>query len=155
MMGIIYAGMVVKTSDGRGKAKLAQPGNREWSLMRAFVILAKGTMAVMHQITLLQSEVSSLRKANEAMSKRRRAKRTRVRLRGSIAVQDAKVVLDQQAIGGEVAQETQLDGGSTWGARTRVRRSGVCGKSGHNVRTCQEAADSSESPSSDVIIVHS
>jgi hypothetical protein len=52
MMGIICTGMVVETSDGRGKAKLAQPGNREWPLMRAFVILAKGTMAVMHQIIL-------------------------------------------------------------------------------------------------------
>ena len=31
MMGIIFAGMVVTTSDGRSKAKLAQPGNREWA----------------------------------------------------------------------------------------------------------------------------
>ena len=29
MMGIIFAGIVVTTSDSRGKAKLAQPGNRE------------------------------------------------------------------------------------------------------------------------------
>ena len=29
MMGIIFVGMVVTTSDGRNKAKLAQPGNRE------------------------------------------------------------------------------------------------------------------------------
>ena len=31
IMGIICPGMVVTTSDGRGKAKLAQPGNREWA----------------------------------------------------------------------------------------------------------------------------
>ncbi|KAL2016468.1 hypothetical protein VTK56DRAFT_3489 [Thermocarpiscus australiensis] len=31
IMGIICAGMVVTTSDGRTKAKLAQPGNREWA----------------------------------------------------------------------------------------------------------------------------
>ena len=31
MMGIIFAGMVVTTSDGLGRAKLAQPGNREWA----------------------------------------------------------------------------------------------------------------------------
>jgi DDE superfamily endonuclease len=31
MMGMIFAGMVVTTSDGRGRAKLAQPGNREWA----------------------------------------------------------------------------------------------------------------------------
>ncbi|KAL2024726.1 hypothetical protein VTK56DRAFT_6927 [Thermocarpiscus australiensis] len=30
IMGIIFAGMVVTTSDGRGKAKLAQPGNSDW-----------------------------------------------------------------------------------------------------------------------------
>ncbi|KAL2125810.1 hypothetical protein VTI74DRAFT_2630 [Chaetomium olivicolor] len=31
MMGMIFAGMVVTTSDGFGKVKLAQPGNREWA----------------------------------------------------------------------------------------------------------------------------
>ena len=31
IMGIIFPGMVVTTSDGRGKAKLARPGNREWA----------------------------------------------------------------------------------------------------------------------------
>ena len=31
IMGIIFAGMVVTTSDGLSKAKLAQPGNREWA----------------------------------------------------------------------------------------------------------------------------
>ena len=29
MMGIIFAGIVVTTSDSRSKAKLAQPSNRE------------------------------------------------------------------------------------------------------------------------------
>jgi hypothetical protein len=29
MMGIIFVGMVVTTSDSRSKVKLAQPGNRE------------------------------------------------------------------------------------------------------------------------------
>ena len=51
--------------------------------------LTKGTMAVMHEVALLQSEVSSLCKANKALSKRRRAKKTHVQLGGSLAVQDA------------------------------------------------------------------
>ena len=38
--------------------------------------LTKGTMAVMYQVALLRAENASLRKANEALSKRRRAKRT-------------------------------------------------------------------------------
>ena len=52
-------------------------------------------------------------------------------------------------------QETQLDGGSTRGVRTRLRCCGVCGKPGHNARTCQEVAESSDSAASDVIIVGS
>jgi hypothetical protein len=56
--------------------------------------LTKGTMAVMHQVAFLQGEVSSLRKANEALSRRRRAKKTRVRLGGSLSVQDAYDLLD-------------------------------------------------------------
>jgi hypothetical protein len=31
MMGVISSAMVVTTSDGRGKAKMTQPGNREWA----------------------------------------------------------------------------------------------------------------------------
>ncbi len=44
------------------------------SLLAAMDQLTKRTMAVMHEVALLRSEVSSLRKANEALSKRRRAK---------------------------------------------------------------------------------
>jgi hypothetical protein len=123
------------------------------SILGAVDQLTKGTMAMMHQVALLRSEVSSLRKANEALSKRRRAKRTRVQLGGSLTVQDAKDLLDQKAVVGEVVQETQPDSGGTGGVRTKVRCCGVCGKPGHNVRTCQEVAESSDSSISDVIIV--
>ena len=117
--------------------------------------LTKGTIAVMHQVALLQSEVSSLRKANEALSKRRRAKKTRVQLGGSLTIQDAQEVLGQRAVGGEGVQETQPESGGAGGGRTRVRCCGVCGKPGHNARTCQEVAESSDSAASDVIIVGS
>jgi len=56
--------------------------------------LAKGTIAVMHEMAFLRTEVSALRKANEGLSKRRRAKKTRVRLRGSLTVQDVQDLLD-------------------------------------------------------------
>jgi hypothetical protein len=115
--------------------------------------LTKGTMAVMHEVALLRSEVSSLRKANEALSKRRRAKRTRVQLGGSLAIQDAQGVLGQRAVGGEGAQETQPDGGGAGGGRTKVRCCSVCGKPGHNARTCQEGAEASDSAASNVIVV--
>ena len=41
------------------------------------------------------------------------------------------------------------------GGRTKVRCCSVCGKPGHNARTCQEVAEESDSAASDVIIVGS
>jgi len=63
-------------------------------ILTAIDRLAKGTMAVMHEVALLCTEVSALRKANEGLSKRRRAKKTRVRLGGSLTVQEAQDLLD-------------------------------------------------------------
>jgi hypothetical protein len=123
------------------------------SMLAAVDQLTKGTMAVMHEVSLLRSEVSSLRKANEALSKRRRAKKTRVQLGGSLTMQDAMNLLGQSAVVGEGVQETQPDGSGAGGARTKVRCCGVCGKPGHNARTCQEAAEASDSAVSDVIVV--
>ena len=106
-------------------------------------------------MALLRSEVSSLRKANEALSKRRRAKRTRVQLGGSLTVQGAQEALGQEAVSGEGVQEMQLEGSGAGGGRTKVRCYGVCGKPGHNARTCQEVVEASDSAVSDVIIVGS
>jgi hypothetical protein len=58
----------------------------------------------MHQVALLQLEVSLLHKANEALSKRRRAKRIRIQLGGALTIQDIQDLLDQRAIGREGVQ---------------------------------------------------
>jgi hypothetical protein len=106
------------------------------SILGAIDQLTKGTMSIMHQVALLHAEVSSLRRANEGLSKRRRAKRTRVQLGGSLTVQDAHHLLDQKAIGGETVQETQPDDAGAKQTRTNIRRCGMCGKAGYNARTC-------------------
>jgi hypothetical protein len=114
---------------------------------------AKGAMAMMHEVALLRAEVSALRNANEGLSKRRRAKKTRVRLGGSLTVQEAQDLLDQKAAGEQILQENRQNGSSIGGSRTKIRCCGVCGKPGHNARTCKEAAESSDSSISDSVIV--
>ena len=52
----------------------------------------------------------------------------------------------------EGVQEIQPEGGGTGEGRTRVRCYGVCGKPGHNARTCQEVVEGSDSAISDIII---
>ena len=70
------------------------------SMLYAVDQLAKGTTAIMHQMVLLRTEVEGLRMANEALSKRRRAKNTRLRLGDSLTVQEAIDIIDQKAIDG-------------------------------------------------------
>jgi len=49
-----------------------------------------------YKITLLLAEVRTLRKANKALSKRRKAKKTRIRQGGALTIEDAQDVLAQK-----------------------------------------------------------
>ena len=64
-------------------------------------------------------------------------------------------LLGTGAMGGEGVQDMQLEGGGVGGVRTKVRCCSMCGKPSHNARTCQEAAEGSDSAVSNVIIVSS
>jgi len=128
-------------------------GSSPTSMLAAMDQFTKGAMGIMHEVALLRAEVSSLRKANEELSKRRRAKKTRVRLGGSLTVQEAQDLLDQKAVGEQLVQETRQNGGGAGGSRTKIRCCGVCGKPGHNARTCKEAVESSDSSVSNSVIV--
>lgn len=56
----------------------------------------KGAKAIMHEVTLLRAENSTLRNANDCLSKRRSARKTRVQQGGSLSVDDAEVVLHRK-----------------------------------------------------------
>jgi hypothetical protein len=64
---------------------------------------AKRATVIIYQIAFLHREVEILRKANEGLSKRRRAKKTRVRLRGTLTVQDTENILDQRDMDEQIA----------------------------------------------------
>ena len=62
-------------------------------ILTAIDQLAKGMMAVIYKV-VLRTEVLALRKANKGLSKRRRAKKTHMRLKGSLTVQKVQDLLD-------------------------------------------------------------
>ena len=76
MMGIIFAGMVVTTSDSRSKVKLAQPGNREWvtvtGVLLTVTVKAHGEVGVvwtgqlLRRVGLRTSETTSRRVVRQA-----------------------------------------------------------------------------------------
>ena len=103
--------------------------------------MAKGIEAMAHSVTLLTAENRTLQKANEALSRRRRAKKSRVRHGGALTAQSAREILaqeerkEQQGRGAVENQCSNSEGLVT------VRRCRKCGKPGHNVRTCQLEAE--------------
>jgi hypothetical protein len=112
-------------------------GSSPTPILTAVDQLAKGTQELAHSVTLMTAEIRTLQKANEALSKRRRAKKTRVHLGGSLTVGDAHDVLAQKEVQEQVKRETRENGSRRTRTERAPRRCGKCGKPGHNARTCQ------------------
>jgi len=91
----------------------------------------------MHEMALLRAEVQDLRQANEILSRRRRAKRTRLQKRGVMTVEEGRQAIDQMDVDMQVVAESSRSGGRGRSVGPGVRRCGVCSKPGHNARTCQ------------------
>ncbi|KFZ20545.1 hypothetical protein V501_00061, partial [Pseudogymnoascus sp. VKM F-4519 (FW-2642)] len=123
-------------------------GSSPTPLFETVVALAKGTERLAHENTLLSAEVRTLQAANEALSKRRRAKKARVREGGALIVEDAQDIIAQEDVDEQVRRDVRAAGGSRREGQQSRRRCRICGKAGHNVRTCQEAVDISSSSDS-------
>ena len=113
-------------------------GSSPTPIFNAVDQLAKGTQALAHSVTLLTAEVRSLQKANDALSKRRRAKKTRVRLGEALTVGDVQDAIDQREVNEQLERERRQNGGGSRAAQPTQRRCSKCGQPGHNARTCQE-----------------
>ncbi|KAM5529231.1 transposase [Fusarium oxysporum f. sp. phaseoli] len=113
------------------------------SILEALRSLEKGTKAVMHKVALLAAENRDLRQANEILSRRRRAKRTRLQNRGSMTIGEDQDLINQMDVDMQVVAEVSRSGGRGSSARPRVRRCRTCSKTGHNARTCQEGIEAS------------
>jgi hypothetical protein len=97
----------------------------------------------------LTAENRTLRKANEALSKRRRAKKNRIRQGGALTVEDANDILAQKEVDEQIRRDKRSEGGNQNEGQSAARHCGSCGKTGHNVRTCQVDVDMLNSSDSD------
>ena len=100
-------------------------------------------------MTLLREEVRTLRKANEALAKRRRAKRTRVQAGGALTIEDALSLIKQKDTSKQQLGRRSAGEGGSEARPAALRCCGRCGKPGHNVRTCQEAEETSDEDETD------
>jgi hypothetical protein len=113
-------------------------GSSPTPLFETVATLAKGTGRMAHEITLLSAEVRTLRAANKALSKRRRAKKARVREGGVLTVKDAQDILSQKDVEEQAQRDLRTEGGRKKEGQPLMRRCSTCGETGHNARTCQD-----------------
>ncbi len=98
----------------------------------------------MYEMTLIREEVRTLRKANIALSKRRKAKRTRIQAGGALSIGDTLGLIEQKE--GDMQQSRRRSSykGELETRPATLRYCGQCGKIGHNIRTYQEVEKMSE-----------
>ena len=94
-----------------------------------------------YEMTLLSAKVRSLRAANEALSKRRRAKKTRIRQGGTLTVEDAQDIIAQKEAEEQVRRDLREERASRREGQLSARRCRACGETGHNARTCQDTIE--------------
>lgn len=99
--------------------------------------MGKGIEAMAHSVTLLTAENHTLQKANEALSKRRRAKKSRVYHGDALPVQSARTIVAHKETEKQQGQGVGENRGSNDERPATIRRCRKCGKPGHNIRTCQ------------------
>ena len=89
-----------------------------------------------YEMTLLSAKVRTLRVVNEALSKRRRAKKARVRQGGALTIEDTQDIILQKDVDKQVRRDVRAAGGSRKEGQPSRRHCGICGKASHNARTC-------------------
>ncbi|KAK1842428.1 transposase [Colletotrichum chrysophilum] len=81
------------------------------SIIEAVEHLSKGAHGFMHQIALLRSENKILREENNLLSRRRRAKKTRLRQGGSLTIAEAEDLQSQREAIAQIEEETRWSSG--------------------------------------------
>ena len=111
------------------------------SIYQAIDQLSKGTQGVMHEVALLRARVAELEEANSTLSKRRRAKKTRIRNRGTLSIEEAKDLIEQRALKDQLRSEKREERAQRQGGTRATRRCRVCRGLGHTSKNCTKVEE--------------
>jgi hypothetical protein len=92
-------------------------------------------------MTLLSAEVRTLRAANEALSKHRRAKKARIRQGGALIVEDTQDIIAQKDVNEQVRRDLRIERSNRQEGQLSTRHCSTCNRARHNTRTCQADID--------------
>jgi hypothetical protein len=127
------------------KNKIAcHQGSSPTPILNASLQTARGLEVVSHDLSLAHAQIDNLEEALEAISKRKRAKRTHVSKGGSLEVENAVGILTQREVDEQMQAERRRRGGDGQASLPTTYCCGRCGKTGHNARTCQTNTEALE-----------
>ena len=104
---------------------------------------------MVHENIFLKKEVALFRETNYILNKRRKTKNKRLQKRGTLTVKKGQDLLAEKEGNGKQSQLPAAGGSCRKRVKTKGRKCGICGKSGHNARTCQEVEETSSEEESD------
>ncbi|APA10757.1 hypothetical protein sscle_06g055270 [Sclerotinia sclerotiorum 1980 UF-70] len=120
------------------KSRIARhQGSSPTPIFETVAALAKGTELLAYTNTLLTAEIHNLRKANEALSKRRRVKKALIRKGGALSVGNGHDILEQENVDDQIRRDEYTNDDSSTRRQATIRRCSKCGSTSHNARTCQ------------------
>jgi hypothetical protein len=110
------------------------------SIIEMVLQVKKGSTIKVHSHTLLEARVATLQAANNAASERKKRKRKRIQLGGTLSQQEAEEIIERRDAEALVEAERREERVRTGGGGEGSRRCGRCGETGHNKRTCKKDA---------------
>jgi hypothetical protein len=101
------------------------------------------------QLQLYKEEVATLRKANEAILKRKRRAKRQIQKRGTLTKDEGSRLIDQAEVDRQLHQEISRPRGQCDADGPRRRRCGRCREPGHRIETCPVRLAEGEDTSSE------
>jgi hypothetical protein len=109
--------------------------------------MASGNDSMAYRLTLIEDRVKTFEKTNKALSKRRKAKRICIQDGGTCIGDIAEVLIAEKEEKKSKQQKMSSEEDDTEARPAIQRRYSNCGKTGHNIRTCQEVEETSDESS--------
>jgi hypothetical protein len=101
-----------------------------------------------YKLVLLEAELKDIQTANKVLSKRRRAKKTRLQQGGSLSFQEAEDLVAVEEVNTQINAEVKDNKSRTKEGHLHLRCCRNCGNPSYNARTCKEDITISEEENS-------
>jgi hypothetical protein len=104
-------------------------------------LLVKGIERLAHKLTLVNTELHILQAANEALSKRRRAKKNCICQEGVLTVEEAHNIIAQNEVDKQIQRDKRSREVNCKERNSRARHCSAYRKTSYYASTCQEVVD--------------